>query len=297
MGWVRFYFSRCWRFSMRDYYELTKPRVVFLMIITAWVGMALASPGWIPLWQFLWGTLGIALSAGGAAVVNHLVEQKIDQRMQRTQNRPVASGRISVIKAAWFAGGIGSLGFVILYWGTNPLTAWLTLLSQLAYAFVYTLFLKHATPQNIVIGGIAGAMPPLLGWTAITGQIDPHSLLLVLIIFAWTPPHFWALAIHRHQEYKASGLPMLPVTHGLAFTRLHIVLYTCLMIATTWLPFATHLSGLPYFVGVNVINAIFLIQVIHLYNSKKEAVALKTFYHSIGYLLVLFLLLLGDHYL
>ncbi len=282
---------------LRDYYELTKPRVVFLMILTAWVGMALACQSWIPLNAFLWGTIGIALCAGSAAVVNHLIEEKIDQRMRRTQNRPVASGRVTPLKALIFACIIGTTGFFILYYGTNPITAFLTLASQFFYALFYTLILKHATPQNIVIGGIAGATPPLLGWTSVTGQIDPNSLLLVLIIFAWTPPHFWALAIHKHQDYAASGLPMLPITHGLPLTRLHIVLYTLLMIATTWLPFATGLSHWPYFIGVNVLNALFLGHTIKLYRAQNTQLAFKTFKFSITYLLLLFVLLLLDHYL
>lgn len=281
--------------TWRDYYELTKPRVVFLMLITAWVGMALASPGWVPWAPFIWGTLGIGLCAGSAAVINQIVEQHLDKRMRRTQNRPVASGRVPTRSAVLFALITGLIGFNLLYFLVNPLTAILTLSSQLAYAVFYTLFLKHATPQNIVIGGAAGAMPPLLGWTAITNQVDPHSLLLVLIIFAWTPPHFWALAIHRRQEYAAAGLPMLPVTHGVRFTQINILLYTVLLILTTWLPFLTQMSGWIYFVGANILNGWFLIHTIRLYRSDKDAIAMQTFKVSIIYLLLLFISLLIDH--
>lgn len=281
--------------SWRDYYELTKPRVVGLMLITAWVGMALASPGWIPFGPLVWGTLGITFCAGSAAVVNQLVEQHLDQRMRRTQNRPVASGRVSTDAALLFAVIIGLIGFVVLYRLVNPLTALLTLSSQLAYALFYTLFLKHATPQNIVIGGAAGAMPPLLGWTAVTNHIDPYGLLLVLIIFAWTPPHFWALAIHRRHDYAAAGLPMLPVTHGVRFTQINIILYTILLILTTWLPFLTQMSGIPYFIGANILNGWFLIHTIRLYRINSDTVAMKTFRVSIFYLLLLFIVLLVDH--
>ena len=284
------------RAPWRDYYELTKPRVVFLMIITTWVGMALATPGWIPLQPFLVGTLGIAFCAGSAAVINHIVEQHLDRHMRRTAQRPVASGRVQAKSALIFSFILGGIGFASLYLWVNPLTAYLTLASQLSYALFYTLFLKHATPQNIVIGGIAGAMPPLLGWTAITNHIAPHSLLLVLIIFAWTPPHFWALAIYRREDYEKAGLPMLPVTHGVPFTKVNVILYTFLMIATTWLPFATRLSGWLYFIGTNILNGIFLYYVFQLYRNENPKWAMKTFWFSIVYLLLLFILLLGDHY-
>ncbi len=280
----------------RDYYELTKPRVVLLMLITAWVGMALSVPSWIPWPAFVYGTLGIACCAGSAAVINHLVEQVLDRKMRRTHQRPVASGRVQPKQALLFAGFLGIVGFIILYGGTNPLTAGLTLMSQLTYALFYTLFLKHTTPQNIVIGGAAGAMPPLLGWTAVTGQIDPQPLLLVLIIFVWTPPHFWALAIDRRQDYEKAQLPMLPVTHGVRFTQINVLLYTLLMIGATWLPFAVGMSGWAYFIGVNVLNVLFFVEVVRLYRTGTNRQAMKVFWHSIFYLFGLFSLLLGDHY-
>lgn len=236
--------------SWRDYLELTKPpRVVALMILTSVIGMLLAAPG-IPGWSvLLFGNLGIALLAGAAAVVNHVVDQKIDTVMARTRKRPVATGRIAPLDALLFATVLAALGMVVLVWQVNELTAWLTLASLVGYAGVYTLFLKRATPQNIVIGGLAGAMPPLLGWTAVTGQVEGHALLLVLIIFAWTPPHFWALAIHRKEEYAKAGIPMLPVTHGNRYTELHILLYTLMLLAVSLLPFVTGMSGGIYLVG------------------------------------------------
>jgi protoheme IX farnesyltransferase len=224
------------RAGWRDYKELTKPNVVLLMILTSAIGMFMAVPGMVPLNALILGNLGIALCAGAAAAVNHLVDQRIDQRMARTYKRPIAQGRLSTREAAIFAAIIGGLGMAILLLWVNALTAWLTLASLVGYAFIYTMFLKRATPQNIVIGGLAGAAPPLLGWTAVTGEIHGHALLLVLIIFAWTPPHFWALAIHRREEYAAVDIPMLPVTHGVAFTKLHILLYTIIMFLITLLP-------------------------------------------------------------
>jgi protoheme IX farnesyltransferase len=223
--------------TWRDYKELTKPGVVALMILTSVIGMCMAVPGWVPLDALILGNLGIALCAGAAAAVNHLVDQRIDERMARTRNRPIARGRVSPVNAALFALALGVAGMAILLIWVNALTAWLTLASLVGYAFIYTLFLKRATPQNIVIGGLAGAAPPLLGWTAVTGEIHGHALLLVLIIFAWTPPHFWALAIHRKEEYALVDVPMLPVTHGEAFTKLHILLYTIIMFLITLLPF------------------------------------------------------------
>ena len=229
--------------SWRDYKELTKPNVVLLMILTAVIGMFMAVPGMVPLNILLLGNLGIALCAGSAATINHLVDQRIDRQMARTHKRPVAQGRVGPRQAALFAAIIASLGMAILFIWINALTAWLTIASLLGYAVVYTMFLKRATPQNIVIGGLAGAAPPLLGWTAVTGHVDGHGLLLALIIFAWTPPHFWALAIHRREEYALVDIPMLPVTHGVAFTKLHILLYTIIMFLITLLPFVTRLSA------------------------------------------------------
>lgn len=289
------------RAPWQDYLELCKPKVVLLMLLTAWVGMFLASPpSYFPLKALTLGSLGIALTAGSAAIINHIVERKIDTHMKRTQNRPIAKGRICVKKAALFSITIGIIGLSILALLVNGLTAWLTFFTLIGYSFIYTLYLKRATPQNIVIGGLAGALPPLLGWTAVTNQVNPNSLLLVLIIFAWTPPHFWALAIHREQDYKKAGLPMLPITHGIAFTKLSIVLYTLIMVLTTFLPFVFGMSGLPYLIGASFLGAAFLYYAIRLYfldESKEKPYALKTFWFSIIYLIALFCVLLGDHYL
>ncbi len=282
--------------SWRDYKELTKPNVVLLMILTSAIGMFMAVPGMVPLEVLVLGNLGIALCAGSAAAVNHLVDQRVDQKMTRTHNRPIAQGRISNLQAALFAMVLGGLGMTILLVWINPLTAWLTFASLVGYAFVYTLFLKRATPQNIVIGGLAGAAPPLLGWTAVTGEINGHALLLVLIIFAWTPPHFWALAIHRKEEYAAVGIPMLPVTHGVAFTKLHILLYTILMFLITLLPYATHMSGPLYLLGAVVLGGGFLYWAIELMRGKNPNAPMETFKYSIIYLMSLFVIMLVDHY-
>jgi protoheme IX farnesyltransferase len=283
---------------LRDYWELTKPRVIALMLLTAWIGMLLASPpGNFPLHAIFWGTLGIALSAGSAAVINQLVERHIDIHMRRTQERPVASGRVSPSAAGLFALllGITGLGSLILF--VNSLTAWLTFFSLIGYALVYTLFLKRTTPQNIVIGGAAGAAPPLLGWTAVTGTLDPFGLLLVLIIFTWTPPHFWALAIYRQEEYAKTNLPMLPVTHGARFTKYSILLYIILLILSTLLPYITHMSGITYLICALGLGAGFLYYGIALLLSDDPKIALRTFAYSIVYLMGLFLGLLFDHYL
>jgi len=281
----------------RDYKELTKPNVVLLMILTSAIGMFMAVPGMVPLHVLVLGNLGIALCAGAAATVNHLVDQRVDQKMARTHNRPLARGRVSNLQATLFAAALGGLGMFVLFRWINPLTAWLTLASLVGYAFVYTLFLKRATPQNIVIGGLAGAAPPLLGWTAVTGEIHGHALLLVLIIFAWTPPHFWALAIHRREEYASVGIPMLPVTHGVAFTKLHILLYTILMFLVTLLPFATHMSGPLYLAGALVLGGGFLYWAIELMRGGNPRAPMQTFKYSIYYLMLLFLVMLVDHYL
>jgi len=283
--------------SWRDYKELTKPNVVLLMILTSAIGMFMAVPGMVPLHVLLLGNLGIALCAGSAAAVNHLVDQRVDLVMTRTHNRPIARGRVSNAQATLFAAVLGCLGMAILIVWINPLTAWLTLASLVGYAFVYTMFLKRATPQNIVIGGLAGAAPPLLGWTAVTGEIHGHALLLVLIIFAWTPPHFWALAIHRREEYAAVAIPMLPVTHGVAFTKLHILLYTILLFLITLLPFATHMSGPLYLLGAVVLGGGFLYWAIELLRNKNPNAPMETFKYSIIYLMALFVIMLLDHYL
>ncbi len=282
--------------SWRDYKELTKPNVVLLMILTSAIGMFMAVPGMVPLEILVLGNLGIALCAGSAAAVNHLVDQHVDEKMARTQNRPIAQGRVSNTQAALFAAVLGGLGMTILFVWINALTAWLTLASLVGYAFVYTMFLKRATPQNIVIGGLAGAAPPLLGWTAVTGEIHGHALLLVLIIFAWTPPHFWALAIHRREEYALVAIPMLPVTHGVAFTKLHILLYTILMFLITLLPFATHMSGPLYLLGAVVLGGGFLYWAIELMRGKNPNAPMETFKYSIIYLMALFVVMLVDHY-
>jgi protoheme IX farnesyltransferase len=283
--------------TWRDYKELTKPNVVLLMILTAAIGMFMAVPGMVPLHVLILGNLGIALCAGSAATINHLVDQRIDKKMTRTHKRPVAQGRVSPGQAAVFAASTGGLGMAILLIWINALTAWLTFASLLGYAVVYTMFLKRATPQNIVIGGLAGAAPPLLGWTAVTGQVDGHGLLLVLIIFAWTPPHFWALAIHRREEYAMVDIPMLPVTHGVAFTKLHILLYTVIMFLITLLPYATRMSGPLYLLGALVLGGGFLYWAIELIRDKNPNAPMETFRYSIIYLMALFLIMLMDHYL
>jgi len=285
------------RATWRDYQELTKPKVVLLMILTSVIGMFMAVPGMVPLDILVLGNLGIAMCAGAAAAVNHLVDQKVDQKMARTHNRPMAQGRVSTLQAGVFAALLGGLGMGILLFWVNSLTAWLTFASLVGYAFIYTLFLKRATPQNIVIGGLAGAAPPLLGWTAVTGEIHGHALLLVLIIFAWTPPHFWALAIHRREEYAAVEIPMLPVTHGVAFTKLHVLLYTIIMFLITLLPYATRMSGPLYLLGAVVLGGGFLYWAIVLMRGKNEDAAMQTFRYSIIYLMALFVVMLVDHYL
>jgi len=285
------------RATWRDYLELTKPRVVALMILTALIGMCMAVPGFVPWQPLLLGNLGIALCAGAAAAINHLVDERIDQQMSRTRSRPVATGKVSQRAAALFAAILALVGIGVLVIWVNTLTAVLTVASLIGYAFVYTMFLKRATPQNIVIGGLAGAAPPLLGWTAVTGEVHGHALLLVLIIFAWTPPHFWALAIHRREEYASVGIPMLPVTHGVRFTALHIFLYTVIMILITLLPFATLLSGWLYLVGAAILGAIFLYWSVEILRDKNPKAPMETFKFSITYLLLLFIIMLADHWL
>jgi protoheme IX farnesyltransferase len=280
-----------------DFLELTKPRVVALMLITALIGMCMAVPGFVPWEPLLLGNIGIGLCAGAAAAINHVVDERIDQKMSRTTNRPVATGRVSQTEALVFAALLAFLGAALLAWTINVLTAILTVASLVGYAFIYTMFLKRATPQNIVIGGLAGAAPPLLGWTAVTGEIHAHGLLLVLIIFAWTPPHFWALAIHRKEEYAAVGIPMLPVTHGNRFTALHILLYTILMFLITLLPFATLLSGWIYLVSAVILGVIFLYWSIEILREKNPKAPMETFKYSINYLLLLFVAMLADHWI
>ncbi len=283
------------RALLRDYLELCKPNVVALMILTSVIGMLLSVPGAVPWQVLLFGNLGIALCAASAAAVNHIVDQRIDLKMARTINRPVAQGRINTKQAVLFAAVIGVLGMAVLKIFTNDLTMWLTFAALIGYAFVYTRFLKRATPQNIVIGGLAGAVPPLLGWTAVTDHIHHDALLLVLVIFSWTPPHFWALAIHRRDEYAKAGIPMMPVTHGVKLTALHVILYTIMLIAITLLPFATGMFGWLYLVSAIVLGAGFLFWSIQLYREKPKA-GMETFKYSIIYLMALFVVMLLDHY-
>ncbi len=280
----------------RDYLELTKPKVVALMIITSAIGMLLATDSMVPWHVLLLGNLGIALCAGSAAAINHVVDRRIDIHMARTQRRPLAQGRVNPIHALLFALALGVAGMAILLHWINPLTAWLTLGSLLGYAVIYTSFLKRATPQNIVIGGLAGAAPPLLGWTAVTGQVDAQGLLLVLIIFAWTPPHFWALAIHRKAEYAKVDIPMLPVTHGERYTKLHILLYTFILLAVSLLPYVIHMSGVLYLAAALVLGLRFIDWAWALWRDSRPHVAIKTFKFSLWYLLWLFVALLVDHY-
>lgn len=280
----------------REYLALCKPRVVLLMLITTIVGMYLATSTRVP-WSILfWGNLGIGLGASAAAAVNHIADQRIDALMHRTQFRPLPTGRLSVKQAILFALCLGALSMLILSLKVNPLTAWLTLLTLIGYAGVYTLYLKRATPQNIVIGGVAGATPPLLGWAAVTGHIDAYALLLVLIIFTWTPPHFWALAIQRHQEYAKADIPMLPVTHGIPFTKRCILLYTLLLFAISLLPYATGMSGMLYLMGAITLGLIFIYKAMMLWIQPEHLAAGRLFRFSIWYLFLLFTCLLMDHY-
>jgi protoheme IX farnesyltransferase len=280
-----------------QYLILCKPRVVVLIVFTAVVGMFLAVPGWPPLVALLAGTLGISLAASSAAAINHLLDRRIDAKMKRTKHRPLASGQLTERNVLIFALSLGVMAMVILILWVNTLTAILTFLSLIGYAIVYTAWLKRATPQNIVIGGAAGAAPPVLGWAAVTGSVDPQAMLLFLIIFIWTPPHFWALAIYRKEEYALVDIPMLPVTHGAAFTRLQILLYTILLVIVTTLPYLTGMSGLVYLAGVTVLNAGFMWYVLRMMTSKDVLLPMQTFAFSITYLMFLFIFLLADHYI
>jgi protoheme IX farnesyltransferase len=283
--------------AWRDYLELCKPRVVLLMLLTVVVGMYLAAPGWIDLSLVSTTLLGVGLCASSAAAINHLVDRHIDSIMARTKKRPVARGRVSVLQAVSFALVIGSLGLVLLFYYVNPLTSLLTFTTLIGYAGIYTGYLKRATSQNIVIGGLAGAAPPLLGWTAVTNQLAPEALLLVLIIYTWTPPHFWALAIYRYEEYQHAKIPMLPVTHGIKYTKFSIYLYTILLLVVTVLPFVIGMSGLFYLLGALILGGRFLFWAHKLYHTEKPVVAMQTFKFSIIYLMLLFVVLLLDHYL
>ena len=280
----------------RDYFELTKPRVVMLIVFTAVVGMFLAVPGWPGASAMLFGTIGIGMAASAAAVFNHVLDARIDIHMLRTRSRPLPEGRVSETNALAFASATCVLSMIILWFLVNPLTAVLTFGSLIGYAVIYTVFLKRATPQNIVIGGAAGAAPPVLGWTAVTGEIHSSALLMFLIIFVWTPPHFWALAIARKDEYAKVGIPMLPVTHGEEYTRLHILLYTVLLVVITVIPYLTGMSGLIYLVAAVALGAIFLNYAVRMLRDKDDVERpMRTFKFSSSYLAILFAALLGDH--
>ncbi len=280
----------------RQYLELTKPKVVTLIVFTAVVGMLLATPGIPPLGALVAGTAGIGLAAGSAAAINHLLDQRIDAVMARTRDRPLPKGALSEARVLIFALALGMASMLILVAFVNTLTAVLTFISLIGYAIVYTAWLKRATPQNIVIGGAAGAAPPVLGWTAVTGQVHPDALLLFLIIFVWTPPHFWALAIYRKADYAAVDIPMLPVTHGVNFTRWHIFFYTVLLVIVTTLPYLTGMSGPLYLGGATVLNLGFLWYAWRLLRSDDVMLPMQTFGYSITYLMVLFAFLMVDHY-
>ncbi len=283
--------------QLRSFVSLTKPRVVSLIVFTAVIGMFLASPGMVPLPALAAGTLGIALVAGAAAAVNCLVEQRIDAVMKRTRWRPLPRGELSAAQTLVFAGVLGGLGLWVLLQFVNALTMWLTVATFIGYAVVYTVLLKPATPQNIVIGGASGAMPPVLGWAAVTGEVGVEALLLFLIIFAWTPPHFWSLALYRTDDYARAGVPMLPVTHGKAYTRLQVLLYTLILFAVSLLPYAIRMSGLPYLLAALLLGGIFTAYALRLHFAYSDALAQKTFRYSITYLALLFAALLVDHHL
>lgn len=282
--------------SFQNFLALCKPRVTALIVFTAMIGMFLATPGIVPLDLLIAATLGIGMASGAAAAFNCLIEQKIDARMARTRARPLPTGQVTSNQTMLFATLMGGLGLAILYFFVNPLTMWLTFGTFLGYAVIYTVFLKPATPLNIVIGGASGAMPPILGWAAVNNVVSPESLILFLIIFAWTPPHFWALALYRREEYAKVGMPMLPVTHGEAFTLLHILLYTIILVTVSFMPYGLGMSGVIYLVSAAILNAIFMAYVIGLYRKYSDDLAKRTFRYSIVYLTLLFAVLLVDHY-
>jgi heme o synthase len=281
----------------RLYLALTKPRVVALIVFTAIVGTLMSTPGLPPLYALLWGNIGIALASGSAATINHVLDRRIDAQMTRTRGRPLPTGSLSERQALIFAAVLGFVSMAVLGLLVNPLTAVLTFASLIGYAIIYTAWLKRATSQNIVIGGAAGAAPPVLGWTAVTGHVDADALLLFLIIFAWTPPHFWALAIARRDEYARAGIPMLPVTHGIAHTRLQVLLYTVLLVLVTLLPFMTGMSGLIYLAATLILDGLFLYHAWVLKISQRQELPMKVFRFSVNYLMWMFAALLVDHYL
>ncbi|WP_318445003.1 heme o synthase [Photobacterium leiognathi] len=280
----------------RDYLTMTKPKVVAMLLLTALVGMCLAVQGIPPADAVILGLAGIGLQSAAAAAFNHVLDRRFDAQMARTYHRPLAKGRVETWKAVVFATSLMLIGFALLMM-LNALTAWLTMASLVGYALIYTVWLKHATPQNIVIGGLAGAAPPLLGWTAVTGQLDPHAFLLVMLVFAWTPPHFWALAIHRRDDYAKAGIPMLPVTHGIEYTKTMVLLYTLILFAVGLLPWLTGMSGWLYLVGSSVLNFGFIAYALKLKFADSEGHAWATFKYSIWHLLALFVVLLADHWL
>jgi len=284
--------------TFNDYYELCKPRVVMLIVFTAVIGMFMAvpTPQDLPLIETIFGTLGIGLAAASAAAINQIVEQKFDAEMSRTEDRPLITGGINQKQALTFAIVVGVIAMVMLVILVNPLTAGLTFLSLIGYAFIYTLYLKHATPQNIVIGGAAGAAPPMLGWAAVTNSVTVDAMILFLIIFIWTPPHFWALAIAKKDDYAKVGIPMLPVTHGVKFTRLQVLLYTILLLVVTVLPFLSGMSGVLYLIAAVILGGIFLYYAIRMQDASLKGMPMKTFGYSILYLMLLFSFLLIDHY-
>ena len=282
--------------AFKSFYALTKPRVCALIVFTAIIGMFLATPGMVPLDILFFSSIGIAFVSGAAAAFNCLIEEKIDAKMARTRGRPLPLGQVSQKETVIFSVLLGGFGLLILYFFVNSLTMWLTLATFFAYAVIYTIFLKPATPMNIVIGGASGAMPPLLGWTAVTNQVTPEALILFLIIFCWTPPHFWALALYRRKEYEKVGMPMLPVTHGEKYTRLQIVLYTIILVIVTMMPFSVGMSGLIYIIFATLLNAYFLYYTVMLYRQYSDKLSMKIFRYSIWYLGLIFLAFLVDHY-
>ena len=282
--------------AFKSFYALTKPRVCALIVFTAIIGMFLATPGMVPLDILFFSSIGIAFVSGAAAAFNCLIEEKIDAKMARTRGRPLPLGQVSQKETIVFSVLLGGLGLLMLYFFVNSLTMWLTLVTFFAYAVIYTIFLKPATPMNIVIGGASGAMPPLLGWAAVTNQVTPEALILFLIIFCWTPPHFWALALYRRKEYEKVGMPMLPVTHGEKYTRLQIVLYTIILVIVTMMPFSVGMSGLIYIIFATLLNAYFLYYTVMLYRQYSDKLSMKIFRYSIWYLGLIFLAFLVDHY-
>jgi protoheme IX farnesyltransferase len=282
---------------VKNYYELCKPNVVLMMLLCALVGIVLASETLLPLMDIIIPLTGIALCSGSAAAINQIIDREADAEMDRTDKRPIPQGEVSVINASIFAFTIGILGVLILVYLVNTLTAILTVLALGGYAFIYTIYLKRATPQNIVIGGLAGAAPPLLGWASVTNTIEPNALLLVLIIFIWTPPHFWALAIYRKDDYAKQSIPMLPVTHGVAFTKLQIVLYTIILFLVSLFPYIVLMSGIIYLVSALILSSLFLFYSVRLYLSDDDKYAMQTFWFSIYYIFLIFIALIVDHFI